>query len=87
MIIILKHFSYKQVVIKPQTTTPQPEERCTDQNPLDWSCCTPSNPCNIGGGECDRHEDCVGNLVCGGDNCQSEFGYNWHSLADCCTTK
>ena len=87
MINILKQLSYKLVVIQPQTTTPQPEELCTDQNPFDWSCCTPSKPCNIGGGECDKHEDCVGNLVCGGDNCKSEFGYDWDSIADCCTTK
>merc|ERR1712126_47196 len=45
----------------------KPEERCTDQNPFNWSCCTPSNPCILGGGDCDKHEDCIGNLVCGED--------------------
>lgn len=37
--------------------------RC-DPNNLDWSCCTPSNPCGEGEGDCDRDSDCQGSMVC-----------------------
>ena len=33
-------------------------------------CCTPANPCDLGGGDCDSDEDCAGSLVCGTDNCR-----------------
>ena len=47
----------------------------------DYDCCTPSNPCYEGYGDCDRDEDCVGDLVCGVDNCGPSFS----SIEDCCT--
>ena len=53
----------------------------------DWSCCTASRPCNVGGGDCDQDSDCAGNLKCGSDNCQTDFplqGSNWATTADCC---
>ena len=39
------------------------------------SCCTPSNPCEVNEGDCDRDADCVGSLRCGVNNCirQSPF--------------
>ena len=50
-----------------------------------WNCCTSSNQCGEGEGDCDSDADCVGNLKCGqgsgfDDNCGSGFA----SDADCC---
>ena len=64
-----------------------PGESCTAQAPLDFSCCSPSSPCNHGGGDCDVDDDCAGEFSCGNANCHSEFGYDWHSSVDCCTGK
>ena len=47
----------------------------------DYSCCTARNPCGIGEGDCDGNDQCLGDLICGEDNCGSEFPSN----ADCCT--
>lgn len=30
----------------------------------DWSCCSPSQPCAAGEGDCDSNSDCQGSLVC-----------------------
>ena len=55
-----------------------------------WSCCSSSNQCGIGEGDCDNDSECSGNLVCGTDNCGSNFpnGTNekgeFHQQ-DCCT--
>ena len=45
-----------------------------------WECCTDSKPCGLGEGDCDNNEDCLGNLLCGKDNCSPPF----HEDADCC---
>merc|ERR1712012_765889 len=34
---------------------------------MDWSCCTTSMPCDIGGGDCDYDSDCMAGLTCGHD--------------------
>ena len=46
-------------------------------------CCTRESPCKVGGGDCDKDEDCAGDLVCGKNNCQD---FNWlaRSSYDCC---
>jgi len=46
-------------------------------------CCTKDSPCKVGGGDCDKDEDCAGDLVCGKDNCRD---FNWfaRSSYDCC---
>ena len=46
-------------------------------------CCTTSNTCKIGEGDCDSDSECTGNLVCGTDNCLSIFGHS-PSDFDCC---
>ena len=51
----------------------------------DGSCCTSSNLCALGEGDCDDDTDCAGNLVCGTDNCVN-FDSSWPSTSDCCTT-
>ena len=47
-------------------------------NPATWEaftfqCCTPDSPCYAGEGDCDRDEDCVGDLVCRRKNCGEGF--------------
>ena len=46
-----------------------------------WSCCSPEFPCEENEGDCDSHAECVGNLICGHDNCGSKF----EPFTDCCT--
>ena len=48
------------------------------------SCCTSSNQCGEGEGDCDGDSDCRGNLVCGTDNCNGpSYMSSW---MDCCET-
>jgi hypothetical protein len=56
--------------------------RCTAS---DWSysCCTDSNPCSLGKGDCNGDSECGGDLVCGTNNCLREFGFGDSGL-DCC---
>ena len=44
------------------------------------TCCTSSNQCDIGEGDCDYDQDCADGLICGTDNCPSDFP----ATADCC---
>ena len=46
------------------------------------NCCTSSNQCDIGEGDCDQDLDCIGNLFCGKDNC---VGDTFEEDDDCCT--
>ena len=46
-------------------------------------CCSESNTCEIGEGDCDKDSECTGNLVCGTDNCKSIFGHG-SKTQDCC---
>merc|ERR1711971_748093 len=48
----------------------------------DNNCCTKEKPCNKGEGDCDKDHDCIGDLVCGKDNCHDELGFPW--WGDCC---
>jgi len=44
----------------------------------------------LGDGDCDHDYDCKRGLVCGKDNCMSEFdhrGGHWDDADDCCTTE
>ena len=45
----------------------------------DDGCCTYSEPCEVGEGDCDVDGHCVGALICGSDNCP------WGDRDDCCT--
>jgi len=52
-----------------------------------FGCCSSSNPCDVGEGDCKSDSDCAGELVCGTRNCESDFSSsytNWHYTADCC---
>ena len=46
------------------------------------SCCKPSNQCGEKEGDCDKDEDCFGNLKCGTDNCDASLGFT--KSTDCC---
>ena len=46
-------------------------------NPDTWACCTSSNQCGVGEGDCDVDNDCLGDLLCGSDNCRTAFGGNF----------
>lgn len=55
-------------------------------------CCNSLNltECGEGMGDCDNDSDCKGDLRCGINNCQKEFGHikkNWRWHDDCCTCK
>merc|ERR550539_274600 len=60
---------------------------CNGHSSIDWNCCSDASPCMLGGGDCDDDSQCEGDLVCGSDNCLSDFsstGSNWVEGADCC---
>jgi len=46
-----------------------PPLRCSGK---DDGCCTASNPCERGDGDCDSDDDCKGSLECGTDNCDRQ---------------
>ena len=51
------------------------------------NCCTSSNQCGEGEGDCDSDVDCAGNLKCGqgnglDHNCDTSLGFP--SFYDCC---
>merc|ERR1711953_235784 len=48
------------------------------------SCCTSANPCGLGEGDCDRDDQCSGDLTCGIDNCDRKSMPSFDSTDDCC---
>merc|ERR1719317_208541 len=48
------------------------------------SCCTAANPCGLGEGDCDRDDQCSGDLTCGIDNCDRKSMPSFDSTDDCC---
>ena len=49
------------------------------------SCCSPSNLCLAGEGDCDRDADCAVGLRCGDNNCPSDDeGSTFDAKDDCC---
>merc|ERR1711937_942524 len=73
----------------PSGTTPSPTPSPTPAGPTcdgsntAWNCCSSTNKCGEGEGDCDNDNECQSGLVCGKDNCQS-FIPGAHSQADCC---
>ena len=60
---------------------------CSNGTIAGTSCCTSSNPCGEGEGDCDSDEDCMGSLKCGqgsghDDNCDNTLGFPGDY--DCC---
>ena len=55
-----------------------------DASNSDYGCCTSSNPCGVGEGDCDSDSECNADLICGLDNCHS-LDSGWAaSDYDCC---
>ena len=55
---------------------------CTLSNRVSTgTCCTPDKQCDLDEGDCDTDEDCLGDYVCGTNNCHSSFV----KTHDCCT--
>lgn len=50
--------------------------RCNGET--DNGCCTKDTPCEVAEGDCDYHNQCKGDLLCGMDNCA------WGGTWDCC---
>ena len=46
-------------------------------------CCTESDPCKEGEGDCDSDSDCASDLVCGKNNCK-QFSDKFGANDDCC---
>ena len=68
----------------PKETNPE-EDPCssgTEEEIAD--CCTVEYPCSFGQGDCDYDSECIGELICGKNNCGVEFPWN---DADCCTLR
>jgi len=61
-------------------TTPFPIGKCRG----DKSCCTSSNPCGEGEGDCDKNHDCKGKLLCGINNCKRSKYPTFSKSDDCC---
>ena len=55
-----------------------PPRDCNPAN-SDFECCTSTDKCNLGEGDCDSDSHCAGNLVCGTNNCATG-----DSTLDCC---
>ena len=58
----------------------------------DYSCCSPTNTCDYGQGNCHYGSDteCTGALICGRSNCLAEYSSadsDWTSDANCCKGK
>ena len=64
------------------------DDRGCDDGSGGLGCCTSSNPCGLGEGDCDDDSECSGSLICGGpngnegDNCDTSLGFE--SAWDCC---
>ena len=64
-----------------------PSKRSARIPETDWRCCTNSEPCDVGGGDCDVDSHCMAGLKCGNNNCKRDFsssGSDWSTAADCC---
>merc|ERR1719392_481903 len=62
----------------------EPLPDCTANPPFASNCCVPSHQCGEDMGDCDKDEDCQGDLKCGIDNCPAGFPGKDN---DCCTSK
>ena len=71
------------------TQAPTASPNCDGIPSTDWGCCSSSNQCNVGQGDCDDDSDCAGSLTCGSNNCRATGmpGSNWDNHADCCVGK
>ena len=71
-------FNHERFYQRTIFTTVITGKRCTGE---ENGCCTETNPCNEGEGDCDGDNQCAGDLVCGKDNCG---GGTFDASDDCC---
>merc|ERR1719167_2042500 len=57
------------------------KEVCDGTGENSGDCCTDGFPCKAGEGDCDSDSDCVGDLICGSNNCKGEA---FAADDDCC---
>ena len=53
-----------------------------------WACCSNASPCNVGRGDCDSDDECLGDLICIRDSCRDDYNStvsNWDIGTDCCS--
>jgi len=92
--IIISKFNYFLCPIVPDSrqsdrsvdSVPPDGQRCWGRHQFDsreQRCCTASEPCEEGEGDCDDNDECQGSLICGDNNCKS-FGQFYHAKDDCC---
>ena len=55
------------------TTTSTPTGQCDGVPSTDWSCCSSTNTCSVGGGDCDNDSECASGLQCGNNNCKNDY--------------
>ena len=84
-IVLPLHF-FKKLIIKPLCLTVVGCHNGLNGNG-GATCCTSTNQCSEGEGDCDTDADCSGNLKCGqgngfDDNCDTTLGFP--STHDCC---
>jgi len=63
-------------------TTSKPAKSCDGLSSYHTDCCSASNQCDVGEGDCDSDNDCKGSLKCGTNNCPKGIKFNKYS--DCC---
>jgi len=69
---------------KAQSMDAYTDESCLPKNE-DFSCCTPEKPCKSEmTGDCDNHDDCDGDMLCGSNNCGED---DTSGNMDCCFWK
>ena len=77
LFILLYRFNFIFITAAPTACTTD----CTDGSG-GTACCTSSNKCGVGEGDCDMDADCIGSLKCGVDNCDTSLGFPGNY--DCC---
>ena len=64
-----------------------PSDRCCKDghrcNGAIDDCCSKATPCDLGDGDCDEDNQCLGSLVCGSSNCDSSR-VAYGGADDCC---
>ena len=53
------------------------DNQCSGGSGTNHGCCSITNKCDLGGGDCDNDSDCKENLICGINNCKRDFSSNY----------
>ena len=58
--------------------------RCHPLN-YEWDCCSIEQPCLAGDGDCDSDDECIGDLICGENNCKDDTTVYEDCCVEACT--